>query len=86
MFYSVFGIKSKKRDIVLVNAVFRENGQFNFTINDNIMMVDEKISVVVAIPTQYRHLLLAAKRRMAPWKQSPVCNTVYPAQCRYPLN
>jgi len=44
VFYSVFGIKSKKRDIVLVNAVFRENGQFNFTINDNIMMVDEKIS------------------------------------------
>ena len=42
--YSVYGIKSKKRDIVLVNAVFRENGQYNFTINDELMMVEEKIS------------------------------------------
>lgn len=42
--YSVYGIKSKKRDIVLVNAVFRDNGQYNFTINDELMMVDEKVS------------------------------------------
>ena len=42
--YSVYGIKSKKRDIVLVNAVFRENGQYNFTINDELMMVEEKLS------------------------------------------
>ncbi len=35
------------------------------------MMVDEKISVVVAIPTQYRHLLLAAKRRMASMETKP---------------
>ncbi len=42
--FSVFGIKSKKRNIVLVNGVFRENGQFNFTINDEIMMVEEKLS------------------------------------------
>ena len=44
LFYSVYGIKSKKRDIVLVNAEFRDNGQFNFTINDEIMMVEENIS------------------------------------------
>lgn len=42
--YSVFGIKSKKRNIVLVNGLFRDNGQFNFTINDDIMMVEEKLS------------------------------------------
>jgi hypothetical protein len=42
--YSVFGIKSKKENIVLINGIFRENGQFNFTINDDVQMVEEKVS------------------------------------------
>ncbi len=35
------------------------------------LMVDEKISVVLAIPTQYQHLMLAAKRRMASMEKKP---------------
>lgn len=42
--YSVFGIKSKKENIVLINGIFRENGQFNFTINDDVQMVQDKVS------------------------------------------
>lgn len=42
--YSVYGIKSKKQDIVLINSVFGQNGQFNLTIDDNILMVKDMIS------------------------------------------
>lgn len=41
--FSVYGIKSGKEDIVLMNGVFKDNGQFNFTVNDEIQMVEEKI-------------------------------------------
>ncbi len=41
--YSVYGIKSGKENIVLFNGVFKDNGQFHFTINDEIQMVEERI-------------------------------------------
>jgi hypothetical protein len=44
VWYSVFGIKSKKESITLINGIFKENGQFNFTINDDIQMVQDKVS------------------------------------------
>ena len=42
--FSVFGIKSQKKDVIIVNGVFKNNGQFNFTIDNKIMMVDDKLS------------------------------------------
>jgi hypothetical protein len=44
LMFSVFGIKSKKDDIVLQNGSFKQNGQFHFTINDNIHYVQDNIS------------------------------------------
>ena len=44
LMYSVFGIKSKKDDITLQNGYFKQNGQFHFTINDNILYVQDNIS------------------------------------------
>ena len=42
--YTVFGIKSRKQDIVLINGVFTQNGQFNLTIEDKIMIVRDMLS------------------------------------------
>ncbi|MGD9200960.1 MAG: hypothetical protein PVI26_05320 [Chitinispirillia bacterium] len=42
--YSVYGIKSKKEKMTLQNAIFKQNGQFNFTIDNNIIYVQDKIS------------------------------------------
>lgn len=39
--YSVYGVKTHKKDILVENAVFSQNGQFNFTINDQIQLVRE---------------------------------------------
>ncbi len=41
--FSVFGIKSATENIILMNGVFKDNGQFHFTINDEIQMVEERI-------------------------------------------
>lgn len=42
--YSVYGIKSRNEKIVILNGQFRENGQFHFTIDDNIFFVQDNIS------------------------------------------
>lgn len=39
--YSTFGIKSKNLETSIVLALFAQNGQFHFTINDNIIEVPE---------------------------------------------
>ncbi len=39
--YSTFGIKSKNLEISVVQGLFAQNGQFHFTINDNIIEVPE---------------------------------------------
>jgi hypothetical protein len=39
--YSVFGIKSEHEGIVIENGIFRQNGQFHFTINGAIQMVQD---------------------------------------------
>jgi hypothetical protein len=39
--YSVYGVKSQKKDIVMKNADFKSNGQFNFTIFDKIQYVQD---------------------------------------------
>jgi len=44
LMFSVFGIKAKKDDIVIQNGDFKQNGQFHFTINDNIHFVQDNIS------------------------------------------
>ena len=38
--YSVYGVKSKKDDITIERGIFRQNGQFNFTVNDRIERVE----------------------------------------------
>ena len=38
--YSVYGVKSKKDDITIDKGIFRQNGQFNLTVNDRIERVE----------------------------------------------
>jgi len=42
--YSVYGIKSQNPVITLQNGLFRQNGQFHFTLNDKIQYVQDNIS------------------------------------------
>lgn len=41
--YSVYGIKSKISNLTIANGVFRQNGQFHFTINDKIQDVESNL-------------------------------------------
>lgn len=41
--FSVYGIKSQNTNIVIENGLFRQNGQFHFTINDKIQFVQDNI-------------------------------------------
>ena len=41
--YSVYGIKSQNTAVTIQNGIFRQNGQFHFTINDKIQYVQDNI-------------------------------------------
>jgi hypothetical protein len=41
--FSVYGIKSQNTNIMLENGLFRQNGQFHFTINEKIQFVQDNI-------------------------------------------
>ncbi|MBD3420867.1 MAG: hypothetical protein GF398_12175 [Chitinivibrionales bacterium] len=41
--YSVYGVKSKRDIIIVVNGIFSKNGQFHFSIQDDIQFVQDKI-------------------------------------------
>ncbi|MFP4165090.1 MAG: hypothetical protein ACLFVE_14015, partial [Chitinispirillaceae bacterium] len=41
--YSVYGVKSQCNNIVIQNALFQQNGQFHFTVNEQIKPVVENI-------------------------------------------
>ena len=41
--FSVYGIKSQNPNIQISNGLFRQNGQFHFTINDKIQFVQDNI-------------------------------------------
>ena len=41
--FSVYGIKSQNTNIQIDNGLFRQNGQFHFTINDKIQFVQDNI-------------------------------------------
>ncbi len=41
--FSVYGIKSQVTDILIDNGLFRQNGQFHFTIRDKIQYVQDNI-------------------------------------------
>lgn len=58
--YSVFGIKSKKDNIILERGVFRQNGQFHLTINDKIQ------EVMSNLPFNYNILEKAQKTKNDP--------------------
>jgi len=42
--YSVYGIKSQNPGVTIQSGIFRQNGQFHFTINDKIQYVQDNIS------------------------------------------
>jgi hypothetical protein len=42
--YSVYGIKSQNTAMTVQNGIFRQNGQFHFTMNDKIQYVQDNIS------------------------------------------
>ena len=44
LMYSVYGVKSKKDDIIIQNGFFKQNGQFNFTINNDILFVQDQMT------------------------------------------
>jgi hypothetical protein len=41
--YSVYGVKSQCMNIIIQNAIFQQNGQFNFTVNEQIKPVVDNI-------------------------------------------
>jgi len=41
--YSVYGIKAQTEDLAIQNGLFRQNGQFHFTINEKIQYVQDNI-------------------------------------------
>jgi len=47
--YSVYGIKSQNPNITIQNGKFRSNGQFHFTINDKIQMVQDDLPYTYGI-------------------------------------
>ncbi|MBN1576115.1 MAG: hypothetical protein JW913_06165 [Chitinispirillaceae bacterium] len=42
--FSVYGIKSQNTNIQIDNGLFRQNGQFHFTINDKIQFVQDNLA------------------------------------------
>lgn len=42
--YSVYGVKSQNTNVTIQSGIFRQNGQFHFTINDKIQYVQDNIS------------------------------------------
>jgi hypothetical protein len=42
--YSVYGVKSQNPNVTIQSGIFRQNGQFHFTINDKIQYVQDNIS------------------------------------------
>lgn len=42
--YSVYGVKSQTTNVSIQSGIFRQNGQFHFTINDKIQYVQDNIS------------------------------------------
>jgi hypothetical protein len=42
--YSVYGVKSQNTNVTIQNGIFRQNGQFHFTINEKIQYVQDNIS------------------------------------------
>jgi hypothetical protein len=42
--YSVYGIKSQNPNVTIQGGIFRQNGQFHFTINDKIQYVQDNLS------------------------------------------
>jgi hypothetical protein len=42
--YSVYGVKSQSTAVTIQSGIFRQNGQFHFTINDKIQYVQDNIS------------------------------------------
>jgi hypothetical protein len=42
--YSVYGIKAQNPSMTIQNGLFRQNGQFHFTMNDKIQYVQDNIS------------------------------------------
>jgi len=41
--FSVYGVKSNKKDAVMNNCLFRKNGQFHYTVNDVVQLVQDDI-------------------------------------------
>ena len=41
--YSVYGIKSQSTNVTIQNGIFRQNGQFHFTVNEKIQYVQDNI-------------------------------------------
>jgi hypothetical protein len=41
--FSVYGIKSQSSNVIIQNGIFQQNGQFHFTINDQIQFVQDNI-------------------------------------------
>lgn len=61
--FSVYGIKSQNTNIILENGIFRQNGQFHFTINDKIQYVQDNI------PYSYNGTLVEQDKKPSKPKQ-----------------
>ncbi|MBD3239336.1 MAG: hypothetical protein GF331_02030 [Chitinivibrionales bacterium] len=48
--YTVYGIKSQTANVHIRNAVFTQNGQFHFTVNNKIQLVQDEIPFSYNVP------------------------------------
>ncbi len=48
--YTVYGIKSQTANVHIRNAVFTQNGQFHFTVNNKIQLVQDEIPYSYNVP------------------------------------
>jgi hypothetical protein len=74
--YSVYGIKSQNTMMTIQNGVFRQNGQFHFTMNDKIQYVQDNIPYSYNIgPSNEKPVSGAGKTEKKPSPTSASSNT-----------
>lgn len=52
--YSVYGIKTQSKDIVIRSSIFNSNGQFHFSINEKLQLVQDNIPYSYPDPEKIR--------------------------------
>jgi hypothetical protein len=77
--YSVYGIKSMQAGLVIENGVFRQNGQFHFTVNESIKPVQDNFPYSYNADKKIKGS--AVRKPARPLKIASVCTGVAGVAC-----